>query len=141
MNIYHAILKEFKFKWEKKHPNKTFAVLPMHYRRVKELLTPVEGFPALEANEVIRRIDVYLNNKFYDVCQHSLNAFVKNFDLFQPPPEKPKLTAFVSCRKCGEILRRENIPAHHCSIIGDGLRKEKEAILLGDAVKQIIQKV
>ncbi len=138
MNIYHAILKEFKFKWEKKHPNKTFVVLPMHYRRVKELLTPVEGFPALEVNEVLRRIDVYLNNKFYDCCSHSLNAFVKNFDLFQPPAQ-PKLTPKVVCKRCGEIIRREDIPLHKCGVIGDGLRKEKQAVLLGDAMKQILR--
>ncbi len=126
-SIYYAILKEFKQKWERRYPQRIFTPRPQHFKQVKDLLTPVDGFEPLELAEIVQRIEIYLKNNFYTVCAHNFSTFCKNFDLFiPPPPQRP--AAAVACQRCGEIYRVNQ--QHRCGIIGDGLRKDKPPIPL-----------
>jgi len=133
MNIYYAVLKEFKTKWEKRYSGRVFTPRPYHYKQVKELLTPVEGFEPLELSEICTRIDIYLRSKFYEVCAHNISIFIKNFDSFIPPAPR-RVPDVVACQKCGEIHRINE--QHKCGIIGDGLRKDKHAVDLNSLLPQ-----
>ncbi|MBW7888380.1 MAG: hypothetical protein H3C35_08480 [Bacteroidetes bacterium] len=123
MNIYHAILQEWKSQWEKKYPGRTFSARNFHYKQLKDALKPAEGFNAeIDLSEVFEKIKIYLNTSFYKVCAHNISVFLKNYDSFVPPP-RVQQSAHVLCKRCGEIIRRTDIPLHKCDATGDELAR------------------
>jgi uncharacterized protein (UPF0305 family) len=118
---------EFKQKWERRYPGRTFTPRPQHFKQVKELLTPVEGFAPLELTEIVERMHIYLKTDFYKVCAHNFSKFVEHFDTFIPPP--PKIPPGTNmCKGCGVVYRIGD--NHRCSVERSGDRKTKDPVLL-----------
>lgn len=98
-NIYFTIIHKFKTKWELRYPGKKFYAQKFHFKQLKDLMAPVEGFEPMPVDEVISRIDVYLKNPFFEKCHHK---FIEHFDTFVPPrktevrPQRP----VIYCAKC-----------------------------------------
>lgn len=101
-NIYFTIIHKFKTKWELRYPGKKFYAQKFHFKQLKDLMAPVEGFEPMPVDEVISRIDVYLKNPFFEKCHHNFHKFIEHFDTFVPPrkieqrPQRP----VVYCAKC-----------------------------------------
>jgi hypothetical protein len=132
-SMYYAILKEFKTKWERRYPGRTFTPRPYHFRQLKDLLTPVEGFEPVELTEVVARINIYLNNKFYQVCAHNFSKFIEHFDTFIPPAPKIPVCTNV-CTKCGVLYRLGD--NHICSVVESGYRTPHQPMLLSALLPQ-----
>ena len=103
-NLYFIILHRFKVKWELRYPGRKFYPQKLHFKQLKDLMVPVEGFEPLPVDEVMGRIDVYLKNAFFEKCNHNFSTFIKCFDMFAPPrqvrePQRPTRPV-VMCPKC-----------------------------------------
>lgn len=67
--------------WEKQFGEKYYIMWGFDHKYAKALETVPE-------DEIVRRTKVYFANPWYASCQHSLQAFVKNFNKFVPKAKK-----------------------------------------------------
>ena len=133
-NIYFDVLQDFKIKWERRYPGRYFYPRPHHYKQLKELITPVEGFPPLPIGEIKARITIYLNNKYFEGCKHNFSKFIEHFDMFVPPAPKVE-NNIVVCGKCNAAYRTGQ--RHQCSMEGGGHRRDLEAQPLTNILDQV----
>lgn len=133
-NIYFTIIHKFKTKWELRYPGKKFYAQKFHFKQLKELMAPVEGFEPMPVDEVISRIDVYLKNPWYEKVNHNFSNFIKHIDLFiparkvEPQPQRP----VIYCAKCNYRYREGD----HCRC--EKKNTEPASIL---SVREIIEKI
>jgi hypothetical protein len=120
-NIYFTILHRFGTKWELRYPGKKFYPQQHYYKLLNALMKPVEGFTPVPVDEILRRIDVYLNNTFFEKCSHNFGTFIKCFDMFVPPRQVQQTRrpthAVVVCPKC-KYRHYEGMPCQ-CKVGGN----------------------
>lgn len=100
-NIYFGILNHWKVRWEKKYPGQKFYPQKHHFKQLRELMTPVEGFDPMPREEVLKRMEVFLALDYWKVCKHNFSKFIEYFDNFAP--EKRNVipaTKLLFCEKC-----------------------------------------
>jgi len=101
-NIYFGILNHWKVRWEKKYPGQKFYPQKHHYKQLRELMTPVEGFDPIPREEVLKRMEVFLALDYWKICKHNFSKFIEYFDNFAPEKKEnaPVAAKLLFCTKC-----------------------------------------
>lgn len=102
-NIYFTLIDQFRVRWEKKYRGEKFYPRKHHFKQLRELMTPAEGFEAVPGDEVLKRMDVFLSIDYWRVCKHNISKFIEYFDNFAPPerPKDARPLKLIFCEKCG----------------------------------------